>query len=259
VRRRDFITLLGGAAAAWPLAAGAQQPAMPVVGILNTRSPGDAADHVAAFRRGLSEIGFVDSRNITIEYRWAEGQYDRLPALAAGLVGLQVAVILAAGGSAPAQAAKAATANIPIVFISGGDPVTTGLVASINRPGGNVTGVSIVSSVLQAKRLELLHQLVPGAAVIGVLVNPNYPDVGLQQRELQEAAGTIGQQIRFVSAGTERASKPHFQPSSNTELTLSWSPTIRFSLVAAIKLSRWRRAMGYRRSTRRRILSRRAA
>jgi len=176
-----------------------------VIGFLSSASPDTYAPSLAAFRRGLNEAGYVEGQNVAIEYRWADGQNDRLPALAADLVGRQVAVIVATGGSAPAQSAKAATAKIPIVFVSGGDdPVTAGLVASFNRPGGNVTGVSWIASALVAKRLELLHQLVPKALVIGVLVNPNYPDADLQLRELQEAAGAIRQQIHVVSASTER-------------------------------------------------------
>ena len=204
MRRRDFITLFGVVAAAWPLAARAQQSAMPVIGFLHSASPGPFASAVAAFRQGLKEAGYVEGQNVAIEYRWAEGRYDRLPALAADLVGRQVAVIAAIAGSAPAQAAKAATATIPIVFVSGGDPVSEGLVASLNRPGGNVTGVSWIATALVPKQLELLRRSARNPAVIGALVNPTYPDHNLQLHELQEAGATIGQQIDVVRAGTAR-------------------------------------------------------
>jgi putative ABC transport system substrate-binding protein len=194
--RRDFITLLGGAAVTWPLAARAQQATMPVIGFLHSASPGPFASAVAAFRQGLKEAGYVEGQNVAIEYRWAEGRYDRLPALAADLVGRQVAVIAAIAGSAPAQAAKAATTTIPIVFVSGGDPVSEGLVASLNRPGGNVTGVSWVATALVPKQLDLLRRLVRDPAMIGALVNPSYPDHEVQMRDLQEAGAVIGQKIR---------------------------------------------------------------
>jgi putative tryptophan/tyrosine transport system substrate-binding protein len=200
MKRRDFIAVLGGTAA-WSLLARAQKPAMPVIGFLSSTSP---TEGVTAFRQSLSEVGYVEGQNVVFEYRWAEGHYDRLPALAADLVRIQVAVIVAGGGNAPALAAKAATSRIPIVFLTGGDPVKAGLVASLNRPGGNVTGLSFILSALVPKRLELLHELVPKAAAIGALVNPDYPDVDLQQRELQEAAKSIRQQIYVVSAGAER-------------------------------------------------------
>jgi len=203
MRRREFITLLGSAAVAWPLAVRAQQPAMPVIGFLSSASPGQFAPYTAAFINGLKAAGFVEGQNVTIEYRWAEGHYDQLPALAADLVGRHVTVIVATGSNAPAQAAKAATAKIPIVFLSGGDPVTDGLVASLNKPGGNVTGVSFVASALMAKRLGLLHQLVPKAALVGVLVNPTYPEAELQRQELQDGAGAISQKTRVVSASTD--------------------------------------------------------
>jgi putative ABC transport system substrate-binding protein len=201
VRRREFITLLGGAAAAWPLAARSQQPAMPVVGFLNSVSPGPFARMVAGFQQGLREAGYVEGRNVSVEYRWAEGQNDQLTELAADLVARQVAVIAATGGPAPVLAAKAATSSIPIVFVSGVDPIKAGLVASLNRPGGNITGVSPLLSALGSKRLELLHSLVPKAAVIGVLVNPNY-DPDAQVRDVQVAADTIGLQVKVLPASS---------------------------------------------------------
>ena len=202
MRRRDFISLVGGSTVAWPLAARAQQQAMPVVGFLGTTTPDDFADRVAAFRGGLKEAGYIEGKNVVVEYRWPEGNYDRLPTLAADLVRLQVAVIAAVGGEPSPLAAKAATATIPIVFSIGGDPVRLGLVASLNRPGGNITGVNFFQSDLGAKRLGLLHELLPKASVIGMLVNLTFGDAETHVRDAKEAALPLGVQIHVVRART---------------------------------------------------------
>jgi putative ABC transport system substrate-binding protein len=202
IGRRQFISALGGAAFAWPLAARAQQAPMPVVGWIYSGTDTLTADRLANFGKGLGEYGYAVDKNLTLEYRTAEGHYDRLPAMAAELVRRRVAVLIATGGNEPALAAKAATADIPIVFSTGGDPVEAGLVVSLNRPGGNITGFSMVSSVLSAKRLSIIHQLAPGAAVIGGLVNSDYPDAAQQLRELNEAAAAIKQRFQIVSAAT---------------------------------------------------------
>jgi putative ABC transport system substrate-binding protein len=204
MRRRDFITLLGGAAAAWPLAARAQQAAMPVVGFLSGASPGPFAHLAAAFRQGLQETGYIDGQNVSIEYRWTDGQLDRLPSLTADLVNRPVAVIAATGGSAVAQAAMAATATIPIVFSSGVDPVKLGLVASLSRPGGNVTGVHLFLGVLEPKKLGLLREVAPQVTLVGALLNPNVGDFQTRLADVQEAARAAGQQIKVEYASSER-------------------------------------------------------
>jgi putative ABC transport system substrate-binding protein len=203
MRRREFLGVLGGTAAAWPLAARAQQPAMPVVGYLANATPSGFAHLVAAFRRGLGELGYVEGRTVAIEYRWAEGQHDRLPGLVADLIARRAAVIMATGGGAPAFAAKAATTTIPIVFTGGGDPVKAGLVASLSRPSGNATGVVNIEVELTARRFELLRELVPTAALIAVLFNPTNPDAERQVVEVERAAQTLGQQISLFNARSE--------------------------------------------------------
>jgi ABC-type uncharacterized transport system substrate-binding protein len=205
MNRREVITLIGGATAAtWPLAARAQQAAMPVIGFLNSALPAELAYRVAAFRQGLKELGYVEGQNVTIEYRWAEGQSDRLPALAAYLVRRQVTVIAATGGIAAAQAARSATATIPIVFTTGNDPVQAGLVSSLNRPGGNVTGVTLISTELVAKRIELLGELIANAKLIAVIMNANNPGNETEVREAQDAGRILGYQIQVLRVGTER-------------------------------------------------------
>jgi putative ABC transport system substrate-binding protein len=204
MQRREFITLVGGAATAWPLAARAQQqPAMPVVGFVRLTTPEDSVHLVAAFRQGFGESGFVEARNVTIEYRYALNQVDRLPALMAELVGRGVALLAATGGTISARAAKAATTTVPIVFTTGDDPVRVGLVASLNRPGGNATGVSVFAARLGSKRLGLLREMVPTASPVAVLVNPTNPDTEDEAMDIREAAGGLGIQIVVVRAGNE--------------------------------------------------------
>jgi putative tryptophan/tyrosine transport system substrate-binding protein len=208
MRRREFITLLGGMAAPllpWPLAARAQQAAMPVVGFLGSTSPGSLSDSVSAFHGGLSETGYVEGRNVAIEYRWAEGQYARLPGLVADLVHRQVAVIAAIDGLPSAMAARAATATIPIVFFTGGDPVQLGLVASLHRPDGNLTGVTSLNVEVGPKRLELLHELLPTATVMALLVNPTSPSTTESiTKDALAAAHALGLQLHVLNASTER-------------------------------------------------------
>jgi putative ABC transport system substrate-binding protein len=203
MRRREFIWLFGGAAVLWPLAVYAQQRPMPVIGFLNVASPGPLRQQIAAFREGLKESGYVEGQNVAVEYRWAEGQYERLPELAADLVRQQVSVIFVGGGAPAELAVKAATTTIPIVFSTGGDPVRSGLVASLNQPSGNITGVYHFATGLEAKRLGLLHEMLPKATPIAVLINPNYADAENQLRDVQEAAARLGVQLVVVRANAE--------------------------------------------------------
>ena len=212
MRRRDFISFLAGGMTVWPLALRAQRKSMPVIGFLSGRSAGASASLVAAFHRGLSETGYVEGQNVKIEYRWAEGRYDRLPALAADLVDRKVDLIATSGGPSSAQAAKIATATIPITFVLGTDPVELGLVASLARPGGNLTGVSMLMTELNAKRLELLSELVPQVRVIALLVNPNYPGSEGIMREVQEATRATGVQVLILKARTEGEIDAAFTP-----------------------------------------------
>jgi putative ABC transport system substrate-binding protein len=202
VKRRQFITLLGGAVA-WPLAASAQEPTVPVIGYLSVRSPEDTAHLMEAFRRGLNEAGFVEGRNVMVEYRWALGQHNRLPGLAADLVRKPVTVIVSTGGESAAVAAKAATSTIPIAFISGADPVKPGLVASYNRPGGNATGISILTATLEPKRLELLREMVPRVSTIGALLDPTHPAYEGQLRDVREAARALDLRVHELRASTD--------------------------------------------------------
>jgi putative ABC transport system substrate-binding protein len=202
LKRREFITLLGGAAT-WPLAAGAQQQTAPLIGLLSSRSATESANHVGAFREGLSQVGYVEGQNVTIDYRWADGRYDQLPILASELVARRVTAIAAVGGNVSGLAAKAATDTIPIVFIVGDDPVHLGLVSSLNRPGGNATGMSVFTTELGSKRLEILRELVPNASTIGLLINPNYQGSARESEEVQTAAKGIGKEILVLNASNE--------------------------------------------------------
>ena len=258
IGRREFITLLSGAAV-WPIVVRAQQPVMPVIGFLSSRSPRESAHIATAFRQGLRDSGYTDGENVQIEYRWAENQTDRLPALAAELVGRPASVIAATGGMVSAQVAKAATLSIPVVFIVGDDPVDGGLVDRLNRPGGNLTGMSLSIAALGAKRLELLRRLIPAVAVIGVLVNPNYSSCDQQLSDLQAAARAYGLQIDVQRASNEQeietafallaehdvgalviASNPLFESRRNQVVALA----ARYSLPAIYSLREYTAAGG---------------
>ena len=231
LRRREFITLLGSTAAAWSLPARAQQPAMPVIGFLSARSPYGSVPHVAAFRQGLAEAGFVEGRNLRIEFRWAHGQYDQLPILAADLVDRQVAVIAAVTPPA-ALAAKAATKTIPIVFTTMLDPAKAGLVESLNRPGGNATGAYTLATSLEGKRLELLHKVVPKVARIAVLVNPHFWGTELELKDLHEAARILGLELLSWKPAARAVLQWPLLPSSNSGSARCSSPRTRSSLIS---------------------------
>jgi putative ABC transport system substrate-binding protein len=216
MRRRDFITFISGVAAWWPLRAGAQEPLLPIIGFLHVASANRFPHLVAAFRRGLEDSGYVEGQNLRIEFRWADGNYDRLQALATDLVSRNVRVIVTGGGPPSAFAAKAATATIPIVFNVGTDPVVLGLVASLSRPGGNATGVNIFTTELEAKRLGLLHELTPPGSAIAHLVNPNYPPTAANVKEVEAAARQIGRRILVLAARDEREIETAFSTISQT-------------------------------------------
>jgi len=209
MRRREFITLFGGTLA-WPLVARAQQPVLPVIGFLSSRGERDSVNVLAAFHDGLKQAGYDENRTVATEYRWAEGQYDRLQALADDLVRRKVSLLVATGGIVSVCAAKAATATIPIVFVSAGDPVQSGLVASLSRPGGNVTGASLITVALGAKRLELLRELVPSARTIAMLINPDTPDSDPESKDVLTAAGALGRDIHVIIARSQSELEPAF-------------------------------------------------
>ena len=211
MRRREFIALLGGAAVAWPLAAGAQQPALPVIGFMSGRAPEDSSYLVDAFRQGLIQSGFVEGRNVAVEFRWAYGDYDRLPALAAELVGRNVAVLVGVGGDNSAVAAKRATSTIPIVFGMGGDPIKAGLVESLNRPGGNATGFTLLTNQLEPKRVGLMHELVPTASLLGALLNPGFLPAADQLRDVEEAARAVNLRLFVAKANNDQELSAAFE------------------------------------------------
>jgi putative ABC transport system substrate-binding protein len=225
MRRREFISLIGGVAATWPLAARAQQPAMPVVGFLGAPSAAPYARYVAAVHQGLKEVGYVEHQNVAMEYRWADSQYDRLPALAADLVSRRVAVIIPIGGAPATVAAKAATSTIPIVFNLGADPVRLGLVTNVSRPGGNITGVAMMALEMETKRLEILHELAPASSSLAILLNPSNAQAQSQEREAQRAARVIGRQVLILKAGTEHEIEGAFAALVREPARCSSAPT----------------------------------
>jgi putative tryptophan/tyrosine transport system substrate-binding protein len=243
MRRREFITLVSGAAATWPWAARAQQP---VIGFLNSRSPGEAATDVAAFRQGLAEAGYIENQNVTIEYRWAENRYERLPALAADLVERRVAVIAALGGPVTALAVKAATKTVPFVFISGVDPIKLGLVASFAKPGGNATGVNVLTTAIEAKRLALLREMVPAAAAIAYIVNPNSPEADAEVSDVQGAARSAGCALHILRAGTESEIDLAFKTMAQLKADAVLVGSDPLFNSGAYKLWPWPRAERYR-------------
>jgi putative tryptophan/tyrosine transport system substrate-binding protein len=247
MKRREFITLLGGAAA-WPLAARAQQPALPVIGFLSSRSPAESASDLAAFRQGLGQTGYFEGKNVAIEYRWAEGQYDRLPAFAAELVARQVAVIAAVGGEPSGLAAKAATATIPIVCTLGGDAVAAGLVAHLNRPGGNITGVTIMGLEMGPKRVELAHQLVPNGSALATLINSKFPLTLAEAHDMQAAAHSLGLQLTVLDASTEGEIDAVFAGSPGRKSMLCLSTRTHFCSDSGSKSYSWRRVTMFQRS-----------
>ena len=221
MKRREFISLIGGVVAVWPLGVRAQQPAMPVVGFMMAGSRAALRDEIAAFEAGLKEMGFVEGQNLALEYRFAEGQFDRFPALASDLIHRQVSVIVASSPQG-ALAAKRATTTIPIVFSIGADPIETGIVSSLSRPGGNVTGVYQFTAGLEAKRLGLLHEMIPKAEIIGVLVNPNYAAIESQLRDVQDAAAHLGLRLVIVRANTESDFDTAFSTSRHSVPVRCW-------------------------------------
>ena len=249
IARRKFIAALGGASLTWPFAARAQQPAMPVIGFLNFGSPETNGHLVAAFRKGLGETGYVEGQNVIIEFRWAQNQSARLPELAADLAHRKVAVIVATGGEPTPQVAKAATQTIPIVFTANGDPVRDGLVASLNRPGGNATGITIFGGAAVSKRLQLIRELIPKAVTIAYLMNPNNPNGEFEMSAAQTAAHLLGQQMPVLNASNEREIDTAFAAIVQQQLGRFSSHLTRSSFRNATSLSLWQHSMGYLRST----------
>jgi putative ABC transport system substrate-binding protein len=249
MRRREFITLLGSAAAVWPFAASGQQSTLPVIGYIHTLSPENVPHFLPAFHQGLKEQGFVEGHNLTVEYRYAHGQYDRLRELAADLVNRKVAVIAALGGEPSPQIAQQATLTIPIVFASNGDPVREGLVASLNRPGGNVTGVTIFGIDAVAKRMQLLREVAPKAALIGFLMNPNNPNGEIETKAAQAAASSLGKELLVFRASSEGEIDAAFATMAQQGADALLGATDTFLFGRAKRLSCWQPIIGYPRST----------